>query len=270
MKCTAGILIFMFLAYSGFAQAVVPSTKSNKGKLFIFWGWNRSAYSKSDISFNSNNYDFTLKKVRSIDKKTKFNLNTYFNPTKATIPQYNFRIGYFIHPKYSISIGVDHMKYVVKDLQNVKISGYIQSGSEYDGQYGGESIQIKEGFLAFEHTDGLNYINLEFRRFEEIIKDKFIKLNLTAGIGGGVLLPKSDVTLLNQMRNDEFHLAGYGIGAVLGINIPIWKYFCIQSEFKEGFINLPDIRTTQFSTDKAHQSFFFSQWNLLFGASFPL
>lgn len=124
-----------------------------------------------------------------------------------------------------MSIGVDHMKYVVRDLQDVKISGYIHSGSEYDGLYKGESIQIKEGFLAFEHTDGLNYINLEFRRFEEIIKHKIIRLNITAGIGGGVLLPKSDVTLLNQRRNDEFHLAGYGFGAILGINIPIWKYF---------------------------------------------
>ncbi|MFZ1516096.1 MAG: hypothetical protein WAT21_11890 [Saprospiraceae bacterium] len=270
MKLKGVTLVFWLLSTLTFAQAVVPSTPSNKGKLYVFWGWNRTAYSKSDIRFNGNNYDFTLRNVKSIDKKTKFDLNTYFNPSKATIPQYNFRVGYFINSKYNVSIGVDHMKYVVRDLQDVKISGYIHSGSEYDGLYKGESIQIKEGFLAFEHTDGLNYINLEFRRFEEIIKHKIIRLNITAGIGGGVLLPKSDVTLLNQRRNDEFHLAGYGMGAILGINIPIWKYFFLQSEFKEGFIHLPDIRTTQFSSDKAHQSFFFSQWNLVFGASFPL
>ena len=144
MKLKGVTLVFWLLSTFTFAQAVVPSTPSNKGKLYVFWGWNRTAYSKSDIRFNGNNYDFTLRNVKSIDKKTKFDLNTYFNPSKATIPQYNFRVGYFINSKYNVSIGVDHMKYVVRDLQDVKISGYIHSGSEYDGLYKGESIQIKE------------------------------------------------------------------------------------------------------------------------------
>jgi hypothetical protein len=33
----------------------------------------------------------------------------YINPVKMTIPQTNFRIGYFINDHYSIALGVDHM-----------------------------------------------------------------------------------------------------------------------------------------------------------------
>lgn len=34
---------------------------------------------------------------------------------------------------------------------------------------------------------------------------------------------------------------------------------------KGGFINMPDIRTTEFKADRAAQHFFFWQGNILFG-----
>jgi hypothetical protein len=39
-----------------------------------------------------------------------------------TIPQTNFRIGYFINDHYSIALGVDHMKYVAQN-QVANITG---------------------------------------------------------------------------------------------------------------------------------------------------
>jgi hypothetical protein len=55
-----------------------------------------------------------------------------------------------------------------------------------------------------------------------------------------------------------------------GLNIEFYKHFFIQSEFKTGFINLPDVHTTNSEFDKALQHFFFSQVNILFGATFNL
>ena len=165
---------------------------AQKGKLYVYWGWNRGWYTTSDISFRGTDYDFNLNQVVAKDRQTPFSLNAYLNPTLITIPQYNFRIGYFISKNYDISFGVDHMKYVQPD-QTVKISGYISSTeTEYDGEYENDDIIIEEGFLNFEHTDGLNFLNVEFRRFDNIFDFNKVKINLTEGFGLGALMPKTN------------------------------------------------------------------------------
>jgi hypothetical protein len=47
-------------------------------------------------------------------------------------------------------LGVDHMKYVVQQNQEILINGNIDnSGSIYDGDYSKETINIEGGFLQF-------------------------------------------------------------------------------------------------------------------------
>lgn len=104
-------------------------TTHNKGKFYIFWGGNREDYSKSDIRFKGKDYDFTLYNVDAHDKPKGFHID-YFNPIRMTIPQTNLRIGYFITDKYNISIGFDHMKYVMFQDRAVDYSGnYPNQGS---------------------------------------------------------------------------------------------------------------------------------------------
>jgi len=52
------------------------------------------------------------------------------------------------------------------------------------------------------------------------------------------------------------------------VNVTFWDHFFIQSEFKGGFINMPDIRTTNNPSDRASQNFWFTQWNWVFGYAF--
>lgn len=266
------IAILILVAQAAFGQNESKTDKTDqKGKLYVYWGWNRGWYTNSDISFSGDDYDFTLSDVVAQDRQTPFSLNAYLNPALISIPQYNFRIGYFIKDHYDISFGVDHMKYVVELYQTVEISGDISgTGTAYDGVYDNDEIVIEEGFLLFEHTDGLNYLNVEFRRFDNIFDFNKVKINLTEGFGAGVLMPKTNATLLNNERHDEFHLAGWGMGAVVAVNVSFFEWFFIQSEFKGGFISMPDIRTTMDKTDQASQNFFFSQLNIVFGATINL
>jgi hypothetical protein len=255
----------------GYAKNEEQSKKDKrKGSIYIYWGWNRSLYTNSDIHFNGTNYNFILESVVATDRQTRFDPKTYFHPLKITIPQVNYRIGYCIGEKYDISIGVDHMKYVVKTKQDVSITGEIKnSGTSYDGIYNNDNIKIENGFLQFEHTDGLNYINLEYKRFDNILTYKEISLNLTEGIGIGILIPKTNSKLLQNKRNDQYYLAGYGCSSVFAINISYKNYF-IQTEVKGGFITMPNIRTTENQTDRASQSFYFSQLNFLIGTTINL
>ena len=55
------------------------------------------------------------------------------------------------------------------------------------------------------------------------------------------------------------------MNAVVAVNVNLFKYFFIQSDFKGGYINMPNVRTTMSTSDSASHDFFFSQWNILFG-----
>jgi hypothetical protein len=239
---------------------------SDKGKLYFYWGWNWSWYSRSNISFTGDDYDFTLKSVGAKDRQSAFSFDTYFNPTKVTIPQYNFRIGYYFKKNWDISFGIDHMKYVVQQNQTLEIEGYIENTNPiYDHTYSDQSIQLTPDFLEFEHTDGLNYVNFELRHSDKVIDRNKVNISLIEGLGIGFLYPKTNTTLLGKERYDEFHLSGYGIGGVIGLKVTFFKMLLFQSELKGGFINLPNLRTTNSATDKASHDFFFSQFNIVFG-----
>ena len=248
----------------------------NKGKFFVYWGWNWSSYTDSDIRFKGKDYDFTLSDVKAQDRPTKFSVNNYFNPGNITIPQNNYRIGYFFKENYTISIGVDHMKYVVNNDQNVTINGNINIGNaKYDGTYNNQNIQLTEDFLRFEHTDGLNYVNVEVKRFDNIdhwfgLDLKNLQINLTEGIGVGGLYPRTDTSLLGKERHDNFHLSGWGVSVGAGLNITFLKHFYIQSDYKIGYINMPDIKTSLSSADSASQSFYFFENNILIGGRFRI
>ena len=269
------IAIFLLLGVFSYSQNTdYNDSGSNKGKVFVYWGWNRAHYSQSDIVFKGDNYDFTLTEVKAGDRPKPFGIY-YFKLDEITIPQTNFRFGYFFKENYTLTIGTDHMKYVMRNDQTVKINGNIQTGSEFDGVYNNDEIIITEDFLLFEHTDGLNYVNIEISRFDNLdnwlkFKIKNIDINLTEGVGAGILYPKTNTTLLGKERYDEFHLSGYGFSAHAGLNITFLKHFFIQSNIKVGYINMQEIRTTASKTDNASQHFTFFENMYVFGARFNL
>jgi hypothetical protein len=258
-------LIVFFLTNSLKAQ------EHQKGEIYIYWGWNRSAYTTSNIEFKGDDYHFTLFDVVAKDRQSPFSFKTYFTPSSITIPQYNLRIGFYLNDKYDISIGADHMKYVMQNNQDVLISGSIsKSGTIYDGTYINDTITLAPEFLLFEHTDGLNYENVEIRRSDILFSKGFFRLESRLGAGAGVLIPRTNTTLLANERYDQFHLAGYGLGIIGGLHFSLFKYFFIQFEARSGFIHMPDIRTTMYSSDRATQAFFFGQYNGVFGFNYPL
>ncbi|WP_428224880.1 hypothetical protein [Flavobacterium sp.] len=258
-------------------------TAHNKGKFYFYWGGNRETYTKSDIHFTGKDYDFTLYDVTAHDKPKGWHVD-YINPGRMTIPQTNARIGYFINDHYNISAGLDHMKYVMYQDGVVNYSGNYPSKGLYgenvdpSGQpLKNDQINLTEDFLTFEHTDGLNYVNLEVARVDDITPLLFktlntdkLQINITEGIGGGFLLPKTNTKLFHKERYDEFHLAGYGAAAKIGLNLTFFKYFFIQTELKGGYINMPDIRTTYDPADRASQDFWFLQRIIAFGGIFRI
>lgn len=281
MKIKLVLIALTFCAFSTMSSAqdlginLEKYTAHNKGKFFVSWGGNRESYSKSDIHFKGNDYDFTLYDVKAEDKPKGWHVD-YINPARMTIPQTNFRLGYFISDHYSITLGVDHMKYVMYQNQAVDYSGTFPNAGTYGEALPNNQVFLTEEFLTFEHTDGLNYVHTEVSRFDDISKlfnitdtDK-IQINITEGLGVGVLYPKTNTQLLGRERHDDFHISGYGVSAKAGLNITFLKHFYIQGELKGGYINMPDIRTTKSSSDTASQHFTFFQRIIAVGGIFRI
>ena len=249
-----------------------------KGKFYFYWGWNKAQYSYSDIRFKGDNYNFSLFDVAAQDRQTAWDPSVYLNPGSMTIPQTVARIGYYFHDNWNLSLGVDHMKYVMVRNQVTNIDGYIDlqnTFTQFNGVYDNEPMMIGEDFLQFEHTDGLNYINIEISRVDNLgdffkWNSKKIQLNILESIGTGVLYPKTNSTLLSKERYDDFHLSGFGVSLKGGINLTLYDRFFVQAEIKTGYINMSDIRTTTSNTDSASQEFFFFQRNISFGYIFQL
>lgn len=279
MKHTVLLAVLTFCCFSqyGFSQQenTTPERYSahNKGKFYISWGGNRESYSKSDVTYTGDNYHFTVDNMEAHDKPKGWNID-YINPARMTIPQTNFRLGYFVSDHYSVSVGWDHMKYVMTENQVANLTGYINTDEGHDGVYEHTPKVMSEDFLTYEHTDGLNYVNAEFARHDDISKwltignTDIVQLNLSEGLGAGVLYPKTNTKLMGRERHDEFHISGYGVSAKAALNITFLKHFYIQGELKGGYINMNDIRTTYNGNDRASQEFFFFQRIIEVGAIF--
>lgn len=270
----------------------IKYTAHNKGKFYFFWGGNRDNYTKSDIHFKGDNYDFTVSNAIADDKPKGWHVD-YINPTRMTIPQTNFRMGYFINDHYNISVGLEHMKYVMRQDQIANVTGYVNlpstdpAAAYYNGPYNNTPVNFYNNyidydhgtpfpFLTFEHTDGLNYVNTEISRVDDFSKifgitntDVF-QVNLTEGVGGGFLYPKTNAQILGNKRHDDFHVSGYGVSAKVGLNLTFFKHYFIQGELKGGYINMPDIRTTAITNDTASQHFMFLERVVSFGGIFIL
>jgi hypothetical protein len=76
--------------------------EGKKGTLFLYWGYNRSAFTRSNLRFSGPDYDFTLHRVSAKDRPSKLDW-VYIKPTTFTIPQYQYRIGYFFKDRVAVS-----------------------------------------------------------------------------------------------------------------------------------------------------------------------
>ena len=220
-----------------------------------------------EIALVSTSLNYSWRNITEANNTFSYKLVRNGFLDNITIPQTNMGITYNPSHKVVLSLNVDHMKYKVVRGQNTSIDGTIEGDYEsWKGIYENEAIIMTNDLLKFEHTDGLNYINLGYSR---VLIDKkiFKSIGVTADAGGsaGFMLPKTNSELLGKDRHDDFNLAGCGIGVHSGVLVHIGKPFFFGFNAKGGFINMPNMRTTQNKADSASQHFFFVQGNFIFG-----
>jgi hypothetical protein len=260
-----------------------------KGKFFINWGYNRSWYNKSDIHFSGEGHDFVLYDVVAEDFPSRLSTD-YINPKTWSVPQFNFRFGYFFSDKYSISIGWDHMKYKATDYQTVRMYGYLDPSVVADplmksnmekintkyspsGLYNDLNVEMTpDDFIHLEHTDGLNYGSIDIDRYFKLWQcKKYDRFGISAitGAGAGMIVPRTDSHLFGSGENHFWNIAGWGVSLKAGLQISLSKLIYLKSDFKFGYLEMVNIHTSNhYNIDKATQHIVFYENYWLIGFRF--
>ena len=251
------------------AASPLQAAASASRKWSVYWGWNRSTYSNSDIHFWGADHDFTLSGVKANDMQadvtTENIFGTFLNPGNMTLPQTNLRIAYQVSPDTAWALNLDHMKYVVTPDQTVGFSGNTQPDN-----LTGNTRTLSTNYLNFEHTDGLNVVSVEYEKQFPVTQWKApFASRWVALVGAGIVYPKPNVTLnmLGRSRNDQFHLAGYSAGGGVGWEADFLDSWFFRSMFKMGYVTLPDVLTSS-QGDKASHNFTYNELLIAVGKRF--
>jgi len=284
MRKLCAAFVLMSFVFNASAQTVGPSVKSkrwfdfsdsfHRNRVYFYWGYNREKFSKTDIHFHGQGYDFTIYGATAHDRPSPFTFHDYINPGYVTVPQYNFHVGYYMKHNLHVSFGNDHMKYVLTQYQTVKLSGAIDSSAsqEFAGSYFNVDKVLVPQFLRFEHTNGLNLytLNLEYLLPVFHTPNNKLRIGLNTGIGGIWVVTKTDVKVIGFGLDNDFHIAGFTVPLSIGPRVEIGKHFFVSAEIKAGYMHLPWVLIKNNAVDLADHNFTFLERYTVVGLSFPL
>lgn len=226
------VQVLMLFVISATAQNKIDiKPKKMKGTFYISWGYNREAYTKSDIRFKNNtndNYDFTLVNAEAHDKPGFDEGLSDFLSKDLTIPQYQLHIGYLFKDKHNLGIELswDHLKYVVYDNTDIHVRGNIR-GNQID-----KDTFVSSDFVHLQHTNGNNYMMLSIVKMQPLWKSKYVNLSAVGKAGAGPLVSYSISTVLGEKYDTWFHIQGLVVGGTFGARLDFFKYLFIQPSFQ--------------------------------------
>jgi hypothetical protein len=204
--------------------------------MYLQWGYNTEWYTKSNIHFRDNvngvNHNF---KIYNAKAKDRHDLDAIAKkPIEITVPQYNYRIGFYLNSSHTkaIELNFDHTKYIMAGNQRLRAKGTIGANS-FD-----KDTVFNPSELSFEHTNGANFYHINYVR-QYVLKSNNTRPKFTAlwKAGAGFLIPKTDVTLSGKRIDNKFHLAGYCLGAEGGARWYFGKKIFLEGAAKTGFAN---------------------------------
>lgn len=232
MKKLTVVTLLILMGLTGLAQ---KKHKKLLSGMYLQWGYNTEWYTKSNIHITMpGGTDFTLHKVSAHDRPDLDAI--YKKPKDISIPQYNYRIGFYLNKSHTraLELNFDHAKYIVTDGQTAKVTGTINGKSA-----NGDSVMNPINFMHFEHTDGANWLHVNYVQQHTLLTTKRKARPLISYVwkaGAGINIPRTDFTWKGDRFNNDFHIAGFNISAEAGLRVYPLKKFFIEASGKTGYV----------------------------------
>jgi hypothetical protein len=196
----------------------------NNGRFYGSWGYNMEWYTHSNITVDQPqlNNDFAYEDLSAHDR---IGWNNLFH-VQPTIPQYNYRIGYFFDEKqlWGIEISFDHTKYVVYQGNNAEVKGTL-NGRQVD-----TTILINQSTLYWQLNNGANWFDLNITRKLPIYStsdNKFVLYALVKA-GTGPNVPHVDDVIFGHQNIDHFQYGGWNVGTEALIRATFFQYAFVE------------------------------------------
>ena len=274
MKTLIFISFLIFLPFLGASQKTSKDSQAKRA-MFVYWGYNRSFYTDSKISFFGPGYDFSLVGVQATDRPSP-DFITYVDPSTLTVPQFNARIGFNFKKKWALSFGYDHMKYVIVHgptyLLSGRINPLIDPISNWSGDYNAEPVTTDESILHYENTNGMNYIRAEISHIDKLVRaSNAFAIYSVSGLGAGLVLNYNDFTFAGEKSMTTLSMSGVGASAHLGLRLEFFRHFFLQANNSVGFLYQHRVKTR--GNDPyayARQSLGYFQSDIVLGGIFYL
>lgn len=253
------LLCCSLIATDTFAQL---ATRPAFHGIYFQWGYNRDRYSKSTIHFwDEGKYNFTLHDVEANDRPDFDAWKKH--PLDITIPQNSARLGVYLNKEqtHAIELNFDHAKYVVTPGQRAYASGYLEE-TELN-----KDTTLVLHFIDFEHSNGANFLMLNYVGQHDLWRSKKRKIaSCIWKLGGGIVIPRSDVRIQAVRRDNKYHVAGYVLGTEGGLRFYVLKNLFLEATGKIGYANYLDVLTID--AGKASHNFCYGEVIGLLGYDF--
>ena len=246
-KCGIFISCILLLSLSSFTINAQKSTGSKKGEFYISWGYNTEWFTHSNLKINQPELgnEFTFKNINGHDHP---GWDKGLFSKALTIPQYNYRIGYFFGNKKDIGIEInfDHTKFIFTDDQVVHIKGTLNS-KPYDSH-----VRFKQNDFPTADSNSYYFLNngANFLLFN-IVKRWHIKDNKKGTIaidgltkfGVGPLVPHVQNKFFDQPQNSpHFQIGGWNTGLEGAIRSTFYKHVYLEFAAKLDYARYSDLK----------------------------
>jgi hypothetical protein len=207
-------------------QAQKKTTRTHRGEFYFSWGYNTEWYTRSNVKINqpelANNY--TFRNIKGHDHK---GWDEGLFSKALTIPQYNYRIGYFFNDKrdLGVEINFDHTKFIFADGQNARITGSL----------GGKSVDTSVNFSTangfyYYLNNGANFLlfNIVKRWHWHSNKSETIKLDALGKFGVGPVIPHVENSFFGNANAPHFQIGGWNTGLEGALRSTFYKHIYLE------------------------------------------
>ena len=253
--------LFLLLPFMVISQ---EKSKERKGEFYFSWGYNKEWYTNSNVKVSqpSLNNNYTLYSVHSKDHP---GWDEGLFSTPLSIPQYNYRLGYFFNRKkgWAFEINFDHTKHLIEDGQTVKLTGTL------NGKLADTSINFSDanGFYYYLNN-GANFLLFNFvKRWNwHESKNGKLKIDALGKAGIGPLIPHVQNSFFGKANEPDFQIGGWNIGVEAGLRATFYKTVYLEFTNKIDYARYANLKVYQ---GTARQAFGTYELILSLGFTFP-
>jgi len=272
LKRNVGVMAIFVIAFAPLFTSAQQKEKKRKHEFYFSWGYNKEWYTHSNlhISQPALGNDFTFENIKGYDHP---GWDGQLFTKAISIPQYNYRIGYFINEKKGLAIEVnfDHTKFLFADNQISHVKGTV-NGKPFDG-----NVLFKENDAPGADSSSYYFLNngANFLLFNIVKRWHFfsnkketIKIDALAKVGIGPVIPHVENKFFNQPPNDEhFQLGGWNVGVEGAIRATFFNYVYLEYTNKLDYARYSGLRIYD---GTAKQAFGTYEMILNLGITFPV